>query len=151
MSTSKADLYEQQRLSASHAVRLHAALASRAGINVTDVNVLAMLDKNGPMTAGQIAEQAGLSKGGAITAVIDRLQKSGYLRRRRDTHDRRKVIIELVPDGPYQVLTEALAGFGAAYHELIAQYTDEQVDLLLDFARRANELVAGYVAELQQG
>lgn len=145
----RAALYEQQRLSASQAVRLHGALAARAGVNITDVNVLAMLEKSGLMTAGQLAQQAGLSRGGAITAVIDRLEKAGFLRRRRDKEDRRKVIIELVPDGAYHVLTDTLTEFSATYLALIDEYTDEQLELLLTFARRANEIVGKYVAMLQ--
>lgn len=156
MSTTKADraevtaaLYEQQRQSGSQAVRLYAALAARAGVNITDVHVLALLEKAGPQTPGQIAQHSGLSKGGAITAVIDRLEKGGFLVRRRDLHDRRRVIVELLLDGPYQVLTETLSGFNASYLALIDEYTDEELDLLLRFSRRAGEIVEKYAARLQ--
>lgn len=144
-------LLDQQRQSAGLAVRLYAALAGRVGVNVTDVNVLSLLDKDGPLTAGQIAQHAGLSRGGAITAVIDRLERAGFLRRRRDPTDRRRVIVELIPDGPYRAVTEALAEFNARYAALIDQYTDEQMDLLLDFASQAGEIVEEYAARLQSG
>jgi DNA-binding MarR family transcriptional regulator len=144
-------LLDQQRQSAGLAVRLYAALAGRVGVNITDVNVLSLLDKDGPMTAGQVAQHVGLSRGGAITAVIDRLERAGFLRRRRDPTDRRRVIVELVADGPYRALTEALSEFSARYEALIERYTDEQLDLLLDFAGQAGEIVEEYAARLQSG
>lgn len=147
----KAALSEQQRQSASQAVRLYAALASRVGVNITDVNVLALLEKAGPQTPGQIAQHAGLSRGGAITAVIDRLEKGGFLRRHRDSEDRRRVLVELIPDGPYQALATTLAEFNDSYLALIGQYTDEQLEVLLSFARQAAEVVEEYVAKLQAG
>ena len=149
MSTTRTALNEQQRLAASQAVRLHAALAAKAGVNITDITVLAMLDKSGVMTPGQIARQAGLSRGGTITAVIDRLEKARFVRRRREDEDRRKVTVELVPDGPYQVVTASLTDFSARYLALIDDYPAEQQEVLLDFARRANDLVGEYVADLQ--
>src|SRR5690606_20718966 len=97
-----AALYDEQRRAATHAVLFHAALASRSGINVTDVSCLSMLDKDGPMTAGQLAQRIGVTRGGAITAVLDRLERGGFLRRRRDPHDRRRVVIELVRGEAYR-------------------------------------------------
>ncbi|RSM78194.1 MarR family transcriptional regulator [Kibdelosporangium aridum] len=140
---------EQQRLAGGQAVRLHAVLAAKAGVNITDITVLAMLEKSGAMTPGQIAQQAGLSRGGAITAVIDRLEKGGFVRRRREDEDRRKVTIELVPDGAYQVVTASMTDFSARYLALIDQYSPEQQAILLDFAQRANDLVGDFMAELQ--
>ncbi|MEU8419995.1 MarR family transcriptional regulator [Micromonospora sp. NPDC048835] len=91
-----ADLYHVERASAQAAVLFHGALAARAGITVTDISCLGVLDKDGPMPAGRLARQVGLTRGGAITAMLDRLEKAGFLRRQRDAGDRRKVTIELV-------------------------------------------------------
>ena len=57
------------------------AVAERAGINATDLESLDFLRREGPMTAGRLAELTGLSTGGAITALIDRLEKAGFVRR----------------------------------------------------------------------
>ncbi|WP_283132824.1 MarR family winged helix-turn-helix transcriptional regulator [Rhizohabitans arisaemae] len=134
-------LYDEKRLAAGRAVQFHAAVAARAGLNVTDVNCIALLDKEGPMTAGELARWMGLSRGGAVTAVIDRLEKAGFVRRRRDAADRRQVIVELVRDGAYTGFQKTFDDFGAAYTALIEEYTDEELAVLLDFARRANEIV----------
>ncbi|OPG08420.1 MarR family transcriptional regulator [Microbispora sp. GKU 823] len=140
-------MYNENRLAATRAVLFHAAVASRAGLNVTDVNCLALLDKEGPMTPGRLAQWTGLSRGGAVTAVIDRLEKGGFVRRRRDAADRRQVIVELVRDGAYAELQEIFVRFGKAYTALIEEYTDAELAVLLDFVRRSNEIIRGQIAE----
>lgn len=142
-------LYSENRLAAAQAVLFHAAVASRAGLNVTDVTCLALLDKEGPMTAGQLAQRTGLSKGGAITAVIDRLERGGFARRRRDAADRRQVIVELVRDGAYAELQGIFERFSKAYTALIEEYTDAELAVLLDFARRSNELVRNWTDDIK--
>ncbi|QJR20664.1 MarR family transcriptional regulator [Pelagibacterium halotolerans] len=66
------------------------------GINRTDGRCLDLIDQNQQMTAGQLAEQAGLTTG-AVTALIDRLEAAGYIERRRDETDRRKIWVALTP------------------------------------------------------
>lgn len=146
-----AALYDEQRLAANRAVLFHTAMASRAGINITDVSCLGVLDKEGPMTAGALARRVGVSRGGAITAVLDRLERAGFLRRQRDTADRRKVVVELVREDAYRALQGTLDAFSQSYRELIERYTEEELRLLLDFSRRANELVEAQTATLLEG
>ncbi|WP_421952563.1 MarR family winged helix-turn-helix transcriptional regulator [Pelagibacterium sp.] len=66
------------------------------GINRTDGRCLDLIDQNQRMTAGQLAEKAGLTTG-AVTALIDRLEMAGYIVRKRDETDRRKIWVELTP------------------------------------------------------
>ena len=66
------------------------------GINRTDGRCLDIVERHGRMTAGALATESGLTTG-AVTAVVDRLETSGYLQRVRDASDRRKVFIELTP------------------------------------------------------
>ncbi len=72
--------------------------ADRIGINATDLNCLNIVALTGHMTAGDLARQTGLSTA-SITGVLDRLEEGGFVRRVRDPHDRRRVIVELA-DGP---------------------------------------------------
>lgn len=143
-------LYEELRVGASLAVRFHAALAGHLGINITDVNCLGALDKNGGMSPGELAAHAGLSRGGAITAVVDRLEKAGFVRRRRDDEDRRKVLVELVRDGAYARLTQTFDALDSAYTEVIESYTEEQRDLLLKFNRATNVRLQERIDALQE-
>src|ERR1700687_1948169 len=88
-----------------HAVRRSSALgvlfgqtvASRVGISSSDLECLDFLNLEGRVTAGRLAEVTGLTTG-AITGVIDRLEKAGLGRRQRDSQDRRKVFIVIVPE-----------------------------------------------------
>ncbi|MEO6396471.1 MAG: MarR family transcriptional regulator [Devosia sp.] len=72
---------------------LDEAFTTLLGINRTDGRCLDILQRLGPITAGQLAAEAGLTTG-AVTPLVDRLEKAGYVSRRRDTVDRRKVFIE---------------------------------------------------------
>ncbi|KAB8191074.1 MarR family transcriptional regulator [Nonomuraea phyllanthi] len=132
---------DQGRVTAMRSALFHVVVAARAGINVTDFNCLAVLDKEGPMTPHELAERIGLTRGGAITAAIDRLERAGYASRRRDATDRRRVLVELVREGPYQDLLGFLEGVDRAYAELAAGYSDEELAVVHDFALRANELI----------
>src|SRR5215211_2208856 len=70
--------------------------AQKLGVNRTDLRCLNIVENQGPMTAGRLAELSGLTTA-AVTAVLDRLERAGYARRVRDQKDRRQVIVELTP------------------------------------------------------
>ena len=107
-------------------------VADRAGISASDMDCMDFLNLEGRMTAGRLAELTGLTTG-AITGVIDRLEKDGYVRRERDDSDRRKVFIAVVP--------ETTARIGRLYvpmqqsmQKLWSRYSEEELLLLLRFA-----------------
>jgi DNA-binding MarR family transcriptional regulator len=76
-------------------VLLHSRIADQMGVSATDYKCLdIVMQGTSPLTAGQIAKMSGLSTG-AVTGVIDRLEKRGFVRRVRDPHDRRKVLVEV--------------------------------------------------------
>src|SRR5438105_15388836 len=84
---------EVGRTLSTHTVMLHAAVAERLGLNITDHKALDFACRGGgPVTAGELAELTGLTTG-AITGVIDRLEKAGFARRERDPNDRRRIIL----------------------------------------------------------
>ena len=68
------------------------------GINRTDSRCMDILDQHGSMSAGDLAEASRLTTG-AITAVIDRLERAGFARRVPDPSDRRRVLVELDAEG----------------------------------------------------
>src|SRR5215217_2877554 len=76
-------------------VLFHAAIADRLGIGATDVKCYSILRQTGPITAGELAERTSLTTG-AITGVVDRLERAELVRRERDPHDRRRIVLELV-------------------------------------------------------
>jgi DNA-binding MarR family transcriptional regulator len=108
------------------------AVAEQAGISSSDMDCMDFLNMEGRMTAGRLAELTGLTTG-AITGVVDRLEKAGYVRRERDDSDRRKVFIAPVP--------ERLAEIGRFYalmqramRKQSDAYGDEELKLLLRYA-----------------
>src|ERR1700675_744262 len=122
-----------------HAVRRSSALgvlsgqtvASRAGISSSDLECLDFLNLDGRVTAGRLAEVTGLTTG-AITGVVDRLEKAAFVRRERDENDRRKVFIAIVP--------EKVARIGRFYEHMQRAilkdwetYSDAELRLLLRF------------------
>src|ERR1035441_3641514 len=84
------------------------ALGKVLGLNPTDVRCVDLLDKHGTMTAGALAALAGLSTG-AVTFLLDRLERAGFVSRVRDLDDRRRVLVELVPMARRQI-AEASGG-----------------------------------------
>jgi DNA-binding MarR family transcriptional regulator len=116
------------------------AAASYAGMNRTDFRCLDILDRGGRMTAGQLATAARLTSG-AVTAVLDHLEAAGYARRVRDPADRRRVLIEVMPD----LLAQSMPIYGPIIEEgaqAMATYSDEQLETILDFMLRSRDMLA---------
>lgn len=137
------------RVQAARTVLFQSAVAQAVGLNATDFNCLSLLDLEGPTTPGHLAEQVGLSRGGAITTVIDRLQKAGFVRRRPDPVDRRRVIVEAVPEAFASQVDVLLTDYRAAFGELLSGLTEEQLELLLEITDRSNEIFHTETQRLQ--
>ncbi len=118
-------------------VLFHSAMAERFGLSATDEKTHEVLARLGPMTAGQVAEHTGLASA-SVTALIDRLERKGFVRRVRDPEDRRRVIVELIPEGVAQ-MAEAFGSFAKSLDELWAPYTVEQLEVIRDFLVRSTE------------
>lgn len=113
------------------------AVATKAGINPTDLKVLSILSRQGPLSAGRIAELTGLTTG-AITFMVDRLEKVGYAHRVRHPTDRRVVLIELIPEPLQRATSKYLANMSQVTADAVKNYTDEQLELVIDFLGKVN-------------
>ena len=113
------------------------------GINNTDGRCLDIISQHGRLSAGQLANQSGLTTG-AVTAVIDRLEAAGYVRRNRDPLDRRKIWIE--PTDHTVKLVEIIFGVYDLIGPLMMRhFSDAQLEGILAFLRmgtRVNEELA---------
>jgi DNA-binding MarR family transcriptional regulator len=94
------------------------------------------LEREGSVAAGRLAEVLGLTSG-AITTVLDRLERSGYARRVHDPDDRRRVLVELTPRT--QEIVEFYKAHEQLSKQLYARYTRAQLELLLKFVRDGRE------------
>jgi DNA-binding MarR family transcriptional regulator len=122
------------------------AAAAFVGINRTDARCIDLIDRAGRMTAGQLATAAHLTSG-AVTAVLDRLEEAGLVRRVPDPADRRRVFVEVTP-----ALAEISAPiYGPLVQEgvgWIAKYSDEQLETILDFMERNREILARHTSRV---
>lgn len=116
-------------------VLFHLAAADAVGLGATDYQASSILDLDGPMTAGELASRLGLSTG-ATTRLIDRLEHSGYVRRTRDTHDRRRVLVEHTDSRPAQ-LDEILSTVTAPVAAVLQALTPEQQAGVASYVRGA--------------
>jgi DNA-binding MarR family transcriptional regulator len=111
--------------------------ASRAlGINRTDARCLDVIQREEPVTPGYLAERSGLTTA-AVTTVLDRMERAGYVTRERDTEDRRRVLVRLTPLAQERI--GALWGVFAEFREAIERYSMQELRLLRDFHLRARD------------
>jgi DNA-binding MarR family transcriptional regulator len=123
-------------------------VAERLGIHATDLQCLGILETMGPVTPGKLAEGTGLTTGG-VTVMLDRLEKAGFVRREPNPNDRRSVLVQAVV-AHKKKLYAPYEGIQAELERLTADYSDEKLELVIDFFRRTNSMrVApdGQVAE----
>jgi DNA-binding MarR family transcriptional regulator len=114
-------------------------LAEIMGINRTDARCMDILDQHGSMSAGDLAQESRLTTG-AITAVIDRLERAGLARRVPDPSDRRRVLVEPT-EKAFELATELMVEpMRALYVPMAERYSDDDLGLILDFTRRGREL-----------
>jgi DNA-binding MarR family transcriptional regulator len=104
------------------------AVASRLGINVTDLECLRLVSSGSGMTAGTIAKSSNLTTG-ATTTVIDRLERAGYVERKSDDRDRRKVVVVASPAMQDQA-TDLAKPMRDLIDKVFFRYDDEQLDLI---------------------
>ncbi|HKX32171.1 MAG TPA: MarR family transcriptional regulator [Blastocatellia bacterium] len=122
-------------------VMFHSVVAERLGLNTTDHKALDLLIRLGPMTAGQLAELTGLTTG-AVTGIIDRLERAELVRRERDLNDRRRVIIQPVLDPERMKELEGLfKSMAQAMAEMAASYNDQELKIILDYMTRSKQIL----------
>src|SRR5207253_2378511 len=127
-------------------VLFHAAIADRLGVGATDVKCYSILRQTGPITAGELAERTSLTTG-AITGVIDRLERAELVRRAHDPHDRRRIVLELAHDAERE---RAIIGLyeplGRAINALVERYDATDRATILDFLTSATTILEAETA-----
>ena len=136
------------RRMSSATILFHQAVADRLGLNLTDHKCVDILFTQGPMTAGDLAELTGLTTG-AITGVIDRLEKAGFVRREDDPNDRRRVIVRAVPKR-HREIGRLFDDLAARMAELAGRYSDKELTVIFDFMVRSCENLHAAARQLRQ-
>ena len=141
------DLFEEWRLLGAANDIADQAVADYLGINRTDARCLEIIERLGGATAGRLARDSGLSTG-AVTTVLDRLERSGLARRTSDPADRRRVLVEITPaarkanEALYRPLVEA-AG------EHLLRYSQEELALLREYLSASRALTEAHAERVR--
>ena len=121
-------------------IMFHQNVADSLGLHITDHKCLDLIRQYGAMPAGRLAELTGLTTG-AITGIIDRLEKAGYVRRANDVKDRRRTIVEPTQNRKWERKIEAIfIPFHERMHKLLSSYSDGELYFLLDVLTKTIEL-----------
>jgi DNA-binding MarR family transcriptional regulator len=129
------------RMLSTQAIMLHQAIADMLKLNTTDYECMDLIARLGPMTAGELAEQSGLTTG-AITGVVDRLEKAGYAKRADNPKDRRSIIIELNLDKKKQKeYEEIFLPLERKIQKQASSYTSKELSLFIEFINKTTEIL----------
>ena len=141
------ELMREMRLMSSFDSLFSQAVAERVGMHQTDIETMDLLNTLGPMTAGELSERTGLTSG-ATTRLIDRLERVGYVRRCADEADRRCVVIEPVHEN-LEKLGSLFQPMADAMAELWSRLSENELDVIIEFVRRNNAVVADINARMR--
>lgn len=140
---------QASRESSTLAVFFHSRMAEQVGLGATEEKTLSLLGKRGPLTAGEIAAHTGLTTP-SVTSLLDRLESKGMVRRVRDPHDRRRVIVEPNQERLAE-LDQLFSSVQEGFREVLDLYSDEQLATIADFltrsAQRSQEFMANLVGK----
>jgi DNA-binding MarR family transcriptional regulator len=138
------------RIAANRDVAFDKLAAARLGVSVTDLNCLNIVESRHGLTAGELAAESGLTTG-AVTAVIDRLERAGFARRVRDEQDRRKVKVEVTP-AFYDRAREIWGPVAAEWQQAIAdRFSVDELETIVAFLTEIDALGERHAARLAAG
>ena len=113
-------------------IMFHQAVADVLGLHITDHKCLDLIHRFGAMPAGRLGELTGLTTG-AVTGIIDRLEKAGYARRTNDPKDRRRTIVEPTRNRKLERKIEMIfMPLHERMHKLLSSYSESELAFLLD-------------------
>jgi DNA-binding MarR family transcriptional regulator len=143
------ELISEFRISGNQDSAFDNLAAERLGVNRTDLHCLNIIENSGGLTAGELSAEAGLTTG-AVTGVIDRLERTGYARRLPDPADRRRVKVEVTPE--FYRRAERIWGPLAADWEstLAGRFTAAELERITEFLRVTNEIAGRHLGRIRE-
>jgi DNA-binding MarR family transcriptional regulator len=143
------NIVDKFREMSTDAVMFHQALADELGLYITDHKCMDIIHRFGAMPAGRLGEMTGLTTG-AITGMIDRLEKAGYVRRTNDPKDRRKTIVEPIRNRKLERKIEMIfTPLHERMHRFLSSYSDSELSFLLDAMTKLIEQTREETKKLQ--
>ena len=124
------------------------ATGRKLRLNVTESECLSLLTIKGTSSPTELARYTGLTTG-STTAMLDRLEKANFIRRKPNPNDRRGVLIEI--NKHYTEKAEPLvAGIQKAHNELIASYSKKELETIVDFLTRFTKNVKEHTEKINK-
>ncbi|MBL3645444.1 MarR family transcriptional regulator [Bacillus sp. RHFB] len=114
-------------------------MAQKIGVSHTDLKSAEILNETGPITAGELSKITGL-RTGSVTALINRLEKSGYVKRERDQLDGRKVMIMPISERQEQIKSH-YQSLSLATKELCSAYNEQELILINQFVEEITKIM----------
>jgi DNA-binding MarR family transcriptional regulator len=131
-------------------VMFHESVGRLLGLTAVERKCLDILARRGPMTAGGIAEHTGLTTG-AVTGLIERLRKAGFVDRATDPDDRRRVLVSLRPDTRLEAVRPKVFGpLGVDMAEITARYSQAELEAIADFLQRTTQTLVKHTARVSR-
>lgn len=145
------ELVRLSHVMVSEGTKLMGAFAAQQGLHPTDVAALTRIliaeEAGAPLTAGALAEELALTSG-AVTSVVDRLERGGYVVRVRDRGDRRKVLLQYSPGGR-ALADEFLEPFSQRVEAVMDRFTEAELDVVRRYIAASGEDMAAFRHLLQ--
>lgn len=140
--------HELGRELATKSLFFHTLVAGKLGLNATDTRCLDIVARSqqAAVTAGALTEATGLTTG-AVTGILDKLERAGFVKRIKDPGDRRKVLVHLVPEAMTK-LARLYDGLGASMESLAGQYTVSELQKIESFLSANLEILNQEIARL---
>lgn len=143
------ELIKEFRASGNQDDAFDSLAAEWLGVSETDLRCLNIIENSRGLGAGELAAQSGLTAG-AVTGVIDRLEKVGYARRVSDSADRRRVRVEVTP-AFYRSADRIWGPVATDWHSTLSQrFTIEELELVTSFLRTTNEVGRRHLDRLRK-
>jgi DNA-binding MarR family transcriptional regulator len=138
------------QMSSTETALFHQKVAESMGLGITDMKTISVLIQEGLMTAGQLAKRLNLTTG-AITNLLDRLERRSIVRRVADEKDRRKVIVQVDVDAiKKHGGTEAYESMGLAYRHSLAAYSEKELEFLVTYHESQLEVTKNEIAKIAE-
>jgi DNA-binding MarR family transcriptional regulator len=128
-------------------VLMHHAVAERLGLGPTDHKCLDLLREHGPMSGSRLASLTGLTSG-AVTGVVARLERAGYVRRAGDPDDRRRHVLHAVPERVEEI-SAVFAPLQDDLASLLEGFEPDQLEAVARFLRFATDRSFQHAARLR--
>jgi DNA-binding MarR family transcriptional regulator len=132
------------------AVLFQDAVARSVGLNSSDLQTVGLLMSDGPASPSELSTRIGMTQGGAITGLIDRLERAGYVTRQRDENDRRRVLVIANQDKVFADVGHIYGRVTQRWNEYLETLTPEEVALGTKILTAAAEVNRAEIERLRE-